>query len=49
VFIESLRPAAYGCPGAELLTGNFEGCNRSSRWYWHQHRKGRCRSAAQDR
>jgi hypothetical protein len=22
--------------------GNFEGSNRSSRWHWHQPRKGRC-------
>src|ERR1700692_5085896 len=34
VLVEPLRRASYGCPGAEWLMGNFEGSNRSSRWYW---------------
>jgi len=41
VFIGPLRPGLIWLPGAEWLMGNFEGCNRSSRWYWRQHRKGR--------
>src|SRR5258705_12738403 len=28
--------------GSQSLMGNFEGSNRSSRWHWHQPRKGRC-------
>jgi hypothetical protein len=43
------RPGLIWSPGSEWLTGNFEGSNRTSRWHWHQNRKGRCRSAAQDR
>jgi hypothetical protein len=28
--------------GSQSLMGNFGGSNRSSRWHWHQPRKGRC-------
>jgi hypothetical protein len=49
VIIRTSRPSLIWSPGSEWLTGNFEVSNRSSRWYWHQRRKGRCRSAAQDR
>src|SRR5258705_11130000 len=27
--------------GSQSLMGNFGGSNRSSRWHWHQPRKGR--------
>src|SRR5260221_9476493 len=39
VIIEPVALAQIWPPGAEWLTGNLEGSNRSSRWHWHQHRK----------
>src|ERR1700724_756016 len=36
------RPGLIWRRGSQSLMGNFEGSNRSSRWHWHQPRKGRC-------
>src|SRR3981189_3705510 len=36
------RPSLIWPRGSQPLMGNLEGSNRSSRWHWHQPRKGRC-------
>jgi hypothetical protein len=36
------RPGLIWRRGSQSLMGNFGGSNRSSRWHWHQPRKGRC-------
>jgi hypothetical protein len=36
------RPGLIWRRGSQSLMGNFGGSNRSSRWHWHQRRKGRC-------
>jgi hypothetical protein len=40
------RPGLIWRRGSQSLMGNFEGSNRSSRWHWHQPRKGRCSDTA---
>src|SRR4030081_609751 len=36
------RPSLIWPRGSQPLMENLEGSNRSSRWHWHQPRKGRC-------
>src|ERR1700730_12819126 len=36
------RPGLIWRRCSQSLMGNFGGSNRSSRWHWHQPRKGRC-------